>query len=244
MNKLYHTFVSAIIIFATVSCGSEDSGFTPVVEPELIEKTWEFDTVDDWQYFHQDTATVIQWRIDDGKLALSTRANTYDRTKMHTADGDYAEGVYKWRTFIPEIAPGDQVSIGSWIYCDDHHELDFEVGYGTAAARSQAGAKDGELVACMTNQDLPFKSGYTAISPGWHDFEIRLEVRKSGCYNAIWKIDGGQKQILELKFGPEVGFLIHCSVENLKFLGDHIATSDYTALFDLVSFKGYKAYKH
>lgn len=244
MNRIFLSVVCAAAALAGSACSSDDDNTTLIVEPELIEEAWEFDSVEDWVYFHQDTATVIQWRIDDGKLALTTRANTYDRTKMHTADGDYAEGIYTWRTYVPDIAPGDQVSVGSWIYCDDHLELDFEVGYGTAEARKTAGAKDGQLVACMTNQDFPYKSAYTAIAPGWHDFEIRLEVRKSGNYTATWKIDGAQKQILELQFGPEYGFLIHCSVENLKFLGDHIATSDYTAFFDRVTFKGTKSYKH
>lgn len=244
MNRYLLSLACAVAAMATAACSSDDSDTPDIFEPEHLEIAWDFDTIEDWVYFHQDTATVVQWRIDDGKLALTTRAETFDRTKMHTAASDFAEGIYTWRTYIPEIDPGDQVSVGSWIYCDDQHEIDFEVGYGTAAARAQAGAKDGQLVACMTSQDFPYKSGYTAISPGWHDFEIRLEVRKSGCYNAIWKIDGAQKQILELKYGPEVGFMIHCSVENLKFIGDHIATRDYTAFFDRVTFSGTLSYKH
>ena len=242
MNFIKVLFILAL--FATIASCS-DKGEEPVPpEPEMIVEEWNFDAIGDWVYFHQDTATVTQWIIEDGKLALTTRANTYDRTKMHTPKA-YGEGSYYWRTFVPEINPGDQVSVGSWLYCDDQHELDFEVGYGTAQARKEAGAKDGDLVACMTSQDYPYKSAYTPIKPGWHDFQIVLTVRKNGDYTAEWKIDGAQKQILELKYGPEYGFLIHCSVENLKFLGDHIATSDYTAYFDKVTFKGYMPYtKH
>lgn len=236
----------ALALASLTACGGDSKSDQPgndTPAPETIEHAWDFDTAEDWVYFHQDTATVVQWKIDDGKLALTTRANTYDRTKMHTAADDYAAGVYKWRTFVPEIGDGEQVSIGSWIYCDDHHELDFEVGPGTSAARAEAGAKPGELLACMTNQDFPYKSGYTPILPGWHDFEIRLDVRKDGKYTAIWSIDGVEKQRLDLQFGPEVGFAIQCSVENLKFIGDKISESDYTALYDRVSFKGTKAVK-
>lgn len=207
----------------------------------IIEESWNFDTAEGWRFYHQDTATVDQWTVNDGVLALSTRAQTYDRTKMSTLDTDYAAGVYNWRTFIPEIAPGDQVSIGSWIYCDDHHELDFEVGYGTAAMREEAGAQPGDMVAAMTNQDFPYKTGNVAVTPGWHDFEIRLDVAPDGNYTAIWSIDGVEKQTLELGFGPETGFAIHCSVENLKFIGDTIPQADYTGLYDAVSFRGKKA---
>ncbi len=55
---------------------------------------------------------------------------------MHTDDSDYADGTYYWRTYVPAIGPSEQVSIGSWIYHDDHHELDFEVGPGKAEIRA------------------------------------------------------------------------------------------------------------
>lgn len=161
---------------------------------------------------------------------------------MHTADGTFADGVYRWRTYVPAITIGEQVSVGSWIYHDDHHELDFEVGPGKSAIRQETGAAADELLACMTNQDFPFKSGYTPIKPGWHDFEIRLDVAADGKYLAIWSIDGSEKQRLKLEFGPEIGFTIQCSIENLEFIGDHISASDYTALYDRVSFTGHKTY--
>lgn len=242
-SRFYVYSAIALACVFVSSCGDDEPEQPVVPEANALERVWEFDALEDWVYFHQDTATVDQWVVADGKLALTTRANTYDRTKMHTADGFYGEGVYRWRTYVPEIAAGDQVSVGSWIYCDDEHELDFEVGYGTSAARSKANAGEGQLVACMTCQAFPYKSGYVAIDPGWHDFEIVLTVRKDGNYKAEWSIDGASKQTLDLKFGPEYGFLIHCSVENLKFLGDHIATRNYTAYYDRVSFKGFKSYK-
>ncbi len=242
MKKTLLAAASALLATAVFSCSENNSSNpAPAPEPETQSYVWEFDNADGWVYFHQDTATIDQWAIVDGKLALTTRANTYDRTKMHTADNDYAAGTYKWRTYVPAIAPGEQVSVGSWIYCDDHHELDFEVGYGTAASRAQCGAGADDLVACMTNQDFPFKSGYTPVKAGWHDYELKLDVGSDGKYTAIWSIDGSEKQRLKLGFGPEYGFALQCSVENLKFLGDKIPASDYTGLFDRVSFDGTKS---
>lgn len=235
MNKNILIAAAALAVGAgMISCGKS-------ADDNTLSQEWNFDTAEGWNYYSQDTATIEQWNITDGILAISTRANTYDRSKMETVDRHYAAGTYQWRTFIPEIVPGDQVSIGSWIYHDDHHELDFEVGYGQAAAREQAGAAADELVACMTNQDNPYHSGYVAIKPGWHDFEIRLDVRDDGNYTAVWSIDGEEKQRLELTFGPEYGFKVMCSVENLKFIGDTIPTADYTGLYDRVSFQGTKA---
>ncbi len=233
---------AALGLLLLSGCGnaSSDNDSANLSGNSVVEEVWDFDNADGWVYFHQDTATVDQWAISDGMLALTTRANTYDRTKMHTADNTFADGVYQWRTYVPAITIGEQVSVGSWIYHDDHHELDFEVGPGKAEIRKEAGAAPDELLACMTNQDLPFKSGYTPIKPGWHDFEIRLDVTADGKYLAIWSIDGVEKQRLNLEFGPETGFTIQCSVENLEFIGDNISASDYTALYDRVSFKGHK----
>ena len=232
MKKILYFAMAAFLLNACQSAPKED----------IIEESWDFENgIEGWRYYSQDTASIEQWAVNDGILAVSTRANTYDRSKLTTLNNYYGPGVYRWRTFIPEIAPGDQVSIGSWLYRDDHHELDFEVGYGTAEMRQEANAQPDEVVAAMTNQDFPYKTGNVAIKPGWHDFEIRLEENPDGKYTAVWAIDGTDRQTLDIQFGPEVGFTIHVSVENLKFLGDTIPQHDYTGLYDHVSFKGKKA---
>lgn len=190
----------ALLILTTAACGNSKDSNVASTDSNLIEEVWEFDNLDGWYYMHQDTATIDQWAIADGKLALTTRANTYDRSKVHTNVRDYAAGEFTWRTYIPDITVGEQVSVGSWIYHDDHHELDFEVGSGKTDIRQSVGAAPDELLACMTNQDFPFKSGYTPIKPGWHDFAIRLDVRPDGNYTATWSIDGDVKQTLDLQF--------------------------------------------
>ena len=52
----------------------------------------------------------------------------------------------------------DQASVGSWIYCDDHHELDFEVGYGNTDVRKKLNASPDDMIAYMTSQDFPYSS--------------------------------------------------------------------------------------
>ncbi len=218
-----------------------DKGDDPKVKVDkdgTIHRRWDFDTIKGWVYEHQDTASVSQCSLAGGNLIIYTRAFTVDRQKMHTYDTHYTAGKYFWRTFISEIAEGERSSIGSWIYCDDHHELDFEVGYGTAEVRQKYGIKKGEMVACMTSQDFPFISEYTGITPGWHDFSIEL-IDNDGKYLAKWSIDGEVKQTVQLQFGREIAFRICCSVENLNFIGDKMAENSNYGMWDYVTFDGF-----
>ena len=198
---------------------------------------WDFDTLDGWVYEHQDQAPAPQCSLSNGNLYIYTRAYTRDRQKMHTTQQVFTCGRYSWRTYISPIATGEQTSIGSWIYCDEQHELDFEVGPGTADVRRKYGIGEGELAACMTSQANPFVSSYAAVRAGWHVFTIELE-NVQGRYLARWYIDGEEKQRLPLHYGDEKAFRIYCSVENLTFIGDHIPSHQNYALFDWVEFTG------
>lgn len=229
MKRILCLLTLAALVFT--SCGQKK-------DPNFVSLRWDFDNLDGWTYGHQDTATVNLNTVEDGILKVVTRAGTYDRPKYRTVD-TFTSGIYKWRTYISDIAPGDQTSIGSWIYCDDHHEIDFEVGPGRSEIRERIGAADDEYLACMTNQDNPPKSGYVAIKGGWHDFAIKLDV-VDGHYVISWIIDDIVRQTHEVTFGPEYGFHIFVSVENLKFIGDHVATQDNYGLYDWVSFEGQK----
>lgn len=236
------TYISALILLSLLSGACKGPASTPVDPPAPTpveeELKWDFDDLDGWAYSHQDTASVSQWRLDGGSLYLSTRANTRDRSKMYTVRGNFQTGEYTWRMFISSVKPYEQVSFAGFIYQDDEHELDFEIGYGTAEDRQSYGAKDGELLACMTSQAHPFSSACSPISPGWHTFTLKLE-ENDGLYVASWLIDGTSLQRIPLRYGPEdVKFHIFCSVENLLFMGDHLPESDYTARFDYVSFNG------
>ena len=192
-----------------------------------------------WEYVHQDTCTTgPAFYTKEDILYITTRANTADRPKLF-APQIYLDGKYTWKTYIPEVGEGDRTSVGSWIYCDDHHEIDFECGWGTDETRRKAGAGVGDLVACMTNQDFPFSSSYIRITPGWHEFGITLDI-VNGFYYIHWLIDGTEYKSLQTSFGPEqAAFRIFVSVENLNFIGMHPATQDNTGAFEWVKFKGH-----
>lgn len=199
---------------------------------------WEFDEYsNEWEYSHQDNAATPHYVLENGLLKLWTTANTNERSKYSTIRRDFGEGTYTWKINIPRMSPGDQASIAGFLYKDDRHELDFEIGYGKDDKRAACGAKGGDYVACMTNQANPNISNYTPISAGWHVFSIKLEV-VGGRYKASWIIDGEVKQEQQLEFGPETTFRIFCSVENLSFMGTHLPTMDTVGEFDYVTYQG------
>lgn len=197
---------------------------------------WDFNDLAGWKYGHQDDNPANQCEIKDGILKIFTRAESRDRKKIRTVDQIYTTGRYTWRTYIPQMGTRDQASVGSWIYCDDHHELDFEVGYGTSKARAEVGAEADDMLAYMTSQDFPFTSLPVKIKPGWHLFEIDLTL-VDGKYHATWLIDGEKRHEVQLQFGNEISFRIYCSVENLKFIGDQIPQQENYGLYDYVEYK-------
>lgn len=202
-------------------------------------KKWDFNSLDGWVYGHQDNNPLNQCEIKDGILKIYTQAQSWDRKKIRTTSKKYTSGRYTWKTYIPQMGEKDQASVGSWIYCDDQHELDFEVGYGTTEVRKKLNASPNEMVAYMTSQDYPYTSVPVKIKTGWHLFEIDLTI-KDNKYYATWIIDKEEKHKIQLQFGNEISFYIFCSVENLKFMGDQIPQQENYGLFDFVKYKYHK----
>lgn len=196
---------------------------------------WDFDNLDGLVYTHQDDNPARQIECKDGILKIFTRANSRDRKKIRTVDSLFTAGRYTWRLYIPRMGEGDQASVGAFIYHDDHHELDFEIGYGPQEVRERIGAKPDEMVAYMTTQDNPFQSIQVPVSCGWHTCDIVLSLRE-GLYYAQWMIDGEEVAAVQQTFGPEIAFTMMCSVENLLFIGDHIPSQDNYGLFDYMEY--------
>jgi hypothetical protein len=198
--------------------------------------TWSFNSLDGWDYAQQDDNPAIQYDLSDGILKIYTRASSWDRKKLFTKRSDFTTGRYTWRTYIPQMGTGDQASVGSWIYCDDHHEIDFEVGYGKGTVRETLGAADNQMVAYMTTQDYPFQSVKSLVDVGWHIFEIDITM-KQGKYYITWYIDSNVVSTVQQTFGDEYSFHIFCSVENLTFIGDHQPLQENYGLYDYVTYK-------
>ncbi len=176
------------------------------------------------------------YSITGGILRISTRAESRDRVKIQTEER-FGAGLYTWRVFVPTMGEGDQAGIGAFLYKDDKHEVDFEIGYGELSVREDLKAEPSDLVCYCTSQGYPFSSDKILIKPeNWYIFSMDLVCEKDGDYLVTWFIDGKQVKQLQCSFGEEVTFTSHCSVENLLFLGEHIPTQENYGLFDYFEF--------
>jgi hypothetical protein len=196
---------------------------------------WEFGDLKEWQDDSQGSSPR-SYGIIQGALRISTRAQTRDRVKVRTTDR-FGAGKYTWRVYVPTMGEGDQASTGAFLYSDDQHEVDFEIGYGKATLRQALKASQTELVCYCTSQGFPSSSSQMLIaSEAWHTISIEVEHGKNGNYLIEWIVNGRVVKKLQMAFGDEITFTVHCSVENLLFIGDHIPAQENHAVFDYVEF--------
>jgi hypothetical protein len=210
---------------------------TQSIPPNTIR--YDFDTFEDWKYMHQDTATIEQYRLSEGNLLLTTRAHTYDRTKVNLTAAKLKTGRSSCRVYIPTMYSFDQTSIASFLYCDDRHEIDFEIGYGSAEKRAESKSQKNEVLCYMTSQGFPFQSEIVNLKMNkWYVIDIDISM-KNGKYFIQWFINGKLNSSLQTKFGEEKEFRVVLSLENLKFLGDHISNNNYEIKFDWLDITHY-----
>ena len=114
---------------------------------------------------------------------------------------------------------------------------DFEIGSGKAEVRRELKTADDEVVCYCTNQAFPNSSSiFNVKADAWHTLALELLPRKDGNLLVRWSIDGHKVKELATKIPETTRFGIHCSVENLKFLGDHQSVRSHEAVFDRVVF--------
>ncbi|MDR1737960.1 MAG: hypothetical protein LBR66_03970 [Candidatus Symbiothrix sp.] len=177
---------------------------------------------------------------DDGKaLKITTRANSEDRIKTSTVN-QFGSGRFEWRIYVSDFGLNDRASIGAFLYSDDTHELDFEIGSGTATNRSAYNAQADEVLCYATSQSNPRQQKIMTIkNNAWHTFVIDVKL-VDGKYFAEWLVDGVSFTTLQLIYGEEFPFRAFCSVENLSFIGDHLPNKDNYALFDYIEYLPYE----
>ncbi|RVT80085.1 hypothetical protein EOD40_00835 [Flavobacterium sufflavum] len=198
-------------------------------------RIWNFDDLNEWEDATQ--VGIPNYWFKDGILHIFTNANTWDRTKIKSI-ATYTTGTYSWRVYVPTMGVGDCASIGAFLYSDDTHELDFEIGYGKETVRQGLNAVSDDLIVYATSQANPSHSFQSKIKRGqWYTLSITLALNSQKKYIATWKIDNSILTSTTLTYGSSTKFKIFCSVENLSFIGDHIPYTQNYALFDWVEFK-------
>jgi hypothetical protein len=198
---------------------------------------WKFKTLKYWADGCQNATLSETSKIINSQLNFYTHKGTVERPKVRTKDNKYTYGEYTWRVYIPMPGKGDRASVGAFLYFDDHHEVDFEIGYGPTEKRKELNATDNDIVLYMTSQDLPYKSEQCLLTPNkWYTLSMKL-TNVNNKYKVTWFVDGVQKMELQTTYGCEIPFHIYCSLENLNFIGDHITTQDNTCIFDYVKYR-------
>lgn len=230
-------FGLAILALQLFGCSSNNkiTELREQIEYPTFNMCLNFDSLNGWVSASQNMNGVVNYTTSDGLLNIFTRANTWDRPKIKTI-GTYTNGKYSWRVFVPEMGVGDIASIGAFLYFNDSHELDFEVGYGKALVRQKLNAKIDDLLLYTNSQGNPSKSKIFKIKrKQWYTLEIELLI-VNNKYQAVWYINNIELYRLNLEYGESIPFYIFCSLENLTFIGDHIPTQNNNALFDYVEF--------
>lgn len=237
MNTRKHVLI-AFIAVCTLNFSCNDK------EKLQIEESWETNLasdslswVENWIDDSSQTNT-IQYKYENGSMRFWTDKGSKQRPKLTHKKRTFTIGQYFWRVYIPAMGMYNRVSVGAFLYRDDSHELDFEIGPGRKEIRDALKTKDDEVVMYLTSQEFPAHQSIHSIkTERWYNLSIRLTTTEDSKYLVEWLVDNKIIDSIKLGYGPEVQFGIHCSLENLQFMGDVYATQDHYCLFKSVGFK-------
>ena len=111
----------------------------------------------------------LSYFLENGNLKITTRANSNDRVKIQTRETNFSTGTYIWHLYVPKYNLNEQCSIGAFLYHNDSHEIDFEIGSGTNQLRTELNAQENDMIVYCTSQGFPFSSHLFLIqSESWH----------------------------------------------------------------------------
>lgn len=232
--KILLTIISLIITNTTSPASSEDkttSNEKAENSPNKESFHSDFNNLEGWK---NDTTegSPNSYKIESGKLYISTRAESKDRVKVATKKR-FGLGEYKWKVFCPAFGIGDRASIGAFLYMNDKNEIDFEIGYGTKKLRDKLNAQADDLVCYLTTQGNPFHSSQILIKRDKaYTLSIKLTKSETNHIHIQWMIDGKTVKKFQSKIPATVTFKAHCSLENLIFMGDHIPKNKSWTKFD------------
>ena len=178
------------------------------------------------------------YELENGNLKITARANSKDRVKIRSKN-TFTTGIYTWRIFVPEFKLFEQVSIGAFLYHNSskEFEFDFEIGSGQQKDRERLQLKDNEAIVYCVSQFSPSSSHQFAIQMNaWSNFTMEL-IDINGFYLVRWFINSTKVKELQTRVKANIPFKVHCSLENLHFMGDKPTTKNNFVLFDYFEYK-------
>lgn len=130
-----------------------------------------------WEDASQNVNGKVLYEFTDNSMRFRTEAGTKQRAKLKTLTKIYTTGTYHWKVYVPTMEMSSRVSIGAFLYYDDWHELDFEIGSGKAATREKYNAKEDEVLMYVTSQNYPYyQSVQTLKTEKWYDLSMHITL--------------------------------------------------------------------
>lgn len=173
------------------------------------------------------------YKLENGLLKITTRPNTIDRVKIRSKR-KFTTGVYRWRIFVPNFKLYEKVSVGAFLYHNEEKEFefDFEIGSGQKIDREKINLKNDEAIVYCVSQFSPSNSSHSKIKMNtFSNFKMQL-IDVKGFYLVKWYINNNLVKTLQTKVNTNIKFKVHCSLENLGFMGDVESTSTNKVFFD------------
>ncbi|KAI8912175.1 hypothetical protein DFJ77DRAFT_71558 [Powellomyces hirtus] len=189
-----------------------------------------FDNLSSWIDASQAGGSAKNFGLVQNRVHFAVDPNSSHRVKLEHTERIRGSGRHQWRIFTPVRRPGDITSIGAFLYADDYHELDFEIGYGAEDVRTRLAAEQDQLVVYMTSQATDGVSwssldGSQILITGdaWHELAMDLALNDTGTqFIVAWWIDGEMVKQSGQSWGPTDigdGFRSMISLENLWWMG-------------------------
>lgn len=203
-------------------------------EPNLASDSlsWNENWIDD-----SSRTDSAQYKYENGSMRFWTDKGSRQRPKLTHKTRTFKTGQYFWKVYIPAMGMNQRVSIGAFLYHDGDYEIDFEIGSGRQEKRIEYKARKDELLMYLTSQNYPSHQFIHPIkAEKWYDLSIKLDYTKDNKYHLSWYVNGYLLDSVKLNYGKEIPFGIHCSLENIDFIGDTYSTREHYVLFEKVGF--------
>ncbi|MBU3011052.1 hypothetical protein KO506_06535 [Polaribacter vadi] len=234
-KKLKNLFFLVLSIITFINCGAnrlfmkQDSSFTENFNnQETFKKNWKDNS---WK-------SPALYQLENQHLKITTRPNTKDRVKIRSKQ-KFTTGTYSWRIFVPKFKMYEQVSIGAFLYHNqkEEFEFDFEIGSGQKIDREQINLKDNEAIVFCVSQFSPSNSSHFAVKmEEYATFKMEL-IDVNGFYLVKWFINNNLVKTLQTNVKSNTKFKVHCSLENLHFMGDLPTSTENNVLFDAFQYQ-------
>ncbi|MBL4745919.1 MAG: hypothetical protein JKY08_06100 [Flavobacteriaceae bacterium] len=227
-----HLLACTLLLVLSLSSCSKTEDIQDVADTENFIETFKNSEKTFEKWMEDAYSFGGDFTVENGILAIKNHANQSDRTKLKTKKNSYGYGSYTWEIYTSKRDLFDQTSLGAFLYYNDEHEIDFEIGSGKETERTKLNAQeDDQLIYCVIQGNPDDSHPYLIKEEQWHTIMIKLSPASSGNYLATWFLNGNLLQKVVLEFNDEFRFHVFCSLETLNFIGDTIPNRENKGLF-------------